>query len=125
MEPIKDVYNYLHNQREIERLAFGLQLDLVIDNAQKCWRFIYDTIRNKYDRELNAPYICISLNPIIVHFTWDNGNDELYFEIRSHKEIYICFNYGYGIKTGWKMYLQLDNLRTTEQLESALLIFTK
>lgn len=121
-----DVKVELHCQKYKELEKLETELDTVISNTEVCWDFLYKHIYNKYTQKLTAPNIDVILTekPLRVHLYWDK-DISLFFEIRSHEEIYVQSMYKKDVLTGWRNYLNLSKLVIFKELEDALLLFTE
>jgi len=121
-----DVKVELHCQKYKELEKLETELKNLITNAEVCWEFLYVHTYNKYSQKLTAPNIdvVITEEPLRVHLSWDT-EWSLFFEIRSHEEIYVQSMYKKNVLTGWRNYLNLGKLSMFKELEDTLLLFTE
>jgi hypothetical protein len=125
MNNAQEVTRQLHSLRVKEKKVFEVELDSVIYNAQQCWAFLFNDLRDKHNKRLIAPNIAVdACDYKRVLFSWKKDNYFLFLEVKNHAEIYAEYGEGESIFTRQKTYLRLDNFSINE-IEDTLLLFTE
>lgn len=126
MNKAQEVTRLLYQLGVKEKKVFEVELDQVIQNAQQCWAFLFNDLRDRHNQKLAAPNIEVisTEEPVRTHFSWKRDNYFLFLEIKNQAEIYAEYGEGESIFTRRKIYLNLDNFFIND-IEDILLLFTE